>query len=902
MRKRIAVLVGQVDETTQNRFLKGFMKQAYTHDYDVCVFSLHQKYQETWLRDIGDSNIFELVNYDLFDAVLILLDTILTKDLKDPLQRSVKERFKGPVLVVDQESDIFESVMMDHYTPVRKLVDHLIDVHGYKDIAFLGGKKGHIHSVQRLNAFMDSMNAHHLPIREEWIYHGNYWYDSAESFIDELLKDREHMPRAIACANDIMAIGAGARLTENGVKVPEEVALVGYDSIEEGRHSPKPLTSAEIPAGECGEYCLLYLDAAILGKETPKFEPKAPIFVGGSCGCHHEIEMVPKKLRSVWRTQNSSRSMFSEFNHMLEDMLSQNTLEGFWENVRNYVYQIKPFAHFDIFMNDGFMNPENNIGEKALRKGYTDKVYHVLSCDGQQEEGEGDIFFDHCLDVKDLIPALHEERDYPTTYIFNPIYSDDRCFGYAVLNYATEMRVYDESYRVWMRDVMQGMESFYRQQYLQALIERVKADQIRDSVTGLYNYQGFLKRSSEILLSEEAEEIPVVVIAVDVKNLKSINELHGREYGDKVIRALARFIRDEVREDEVCARMSNDEFLLALRDTEEVLRGQEIISNLEKKMTEFRATEEFDAGLDIHTADLFDEIQNSRDLEALVNRTVSVKNHKKIMLRQVGKTDMGEVMDEIKRNQLVDKILTQNLLTYYYQPIVNAEDGSIYAYEALMRCEAEKISPLQIIQSAHYLNRLHDVERATLLNVTADVEKHLEDFGEAKVFINSLPGQEMTKGDSDTFARRVINSSGRFVIEFTEESELDDLQLNNFKEKYKELGCDIAIDDYGAGYSNVNNLLRYLPNYVKIDRQLITEIHEQPQKQHFVRNIIEYAHNNGVKALAEGVETKEELRECIRMGIDLIQGYYTGKPARNPISRIEETIENEIRRFRMSAY
>ena len=85
-----------------------------------------------------------------------------------------------------------------------------------------------------------------------------------------------------------------------------------------------------------------------------------------------------------------------------------------------------------------------------------------------------------------------------------------------------------------------------------------------------------------------------------------------------------------------------------------------------------------------------------------------------------------------------------------------------------------------------------------------------------------------------------------------------------------------------------------MPDYVKIDRSLISDIDKNPQKQHFVKDIIKFAHDNDFMALAEGVETSEEMREVIYMGVDLIQGYYTARPAQEPLQYIDEEIRNEI--------
>ena len=136
-RKTVGVLLAQLDETTPSLFMEGFVEKMFAYQYDVLVFSMYQKYQETPLREQGDSNIFELVNFDLLDAVVVMLDTLQTEGLADRIQEKIRDSFSGPVLIIDKESDYFETLMIDHYTPIVKLIDHLIEVHHYKNIVFL---------------------------------------------------------------------------------------------------------------------------------------------------------------------------------------------------------------------------------------------------------------------------------------------------------------------------------------------------------------------------------------------------------------------------------------------------------------------------------------------------------------------------------------------------------------------------------------------------------------------------------------------------------------------------------------------------------------------------------------------------------------------------------------------
>jgi EAL domain-containing protein (putative c-di-GMP-specific phosphodiesterase class I)/DNA-binding LacI/PurR family transcriptional regulator len=254
--------------------------------------------------------------------------------------------------------------------------------------------------------------------------------------------------------------------------------------------------------------------------------------------------------------------------------------------------------------------------------------------------------------------------------------------------------------------------------------------------------------------------------------------------------------------------------------------------------------------------------------------------------------------DEEKADyELVTRILDGNLFKYKFQPIVNTTDGSVFSYEALMRSDAERgLPPLTIIRYADMQHRLVDIERATFMNVLEIVEKKRDKLGSARIFINSIPGVMLEKDDLAKIEDYLEALSDTVVVELTEEAEMGDEELERLKRILTRHDIKIAVDDYGTGYSNVSNLLRYMPDFVKIDRALISEIQIRPQKQHFVKEIISFCHDNGIRALAEGVETAEELRMAIMLGADLIQGFYTAKPTWD-FGGISENIKREIEEY-----
>lgn len=252
--------------------------------------------------------------------------------------------------------------------------------------------------------------------------------------------------------------------------------------------------------------------------------------------------------------------------------------------------------------------------------------------------------------------------------------------------------------------------------------------------------------------------------------------------------------------------------------------------------------------------------------------------------------------DSILEEKMVASVIKNNSFLYAFQPIVSAKTGEVYAYEALMRAQVDgsNISPASILSFASKNGKLYDIEKATLFNVLEKYDSFTEGFGDRKVFINSIPGFQLNDADYENFKTRFSKHFDKILIEITEMTDLTDSELDILLERSSRDGFGLAIDDYGTGYSNTASLLKYLPNCVKLDRLLISNINEDNKKQHFVKGMVEFAHANGFMALAEGVETSAELRTVIDMGIDLIQGYYTARPSFEVKSEIPSEIRDEI--------
>ncbi|SHM79139.1 EAL domain-containing protein [Ruminococcus flavefaciens] len=741
-RKKLALFVGQADEEYQSRFISGFLKKALAADYDVCIFSMYLKYQDTQERELGESNIFSLMNPSKFDGVIILKDSIQSEGAAETLENRLKETFDRPIVVIEKESDLFPSICTDGYSAVSELIDHLITTHGCRDISFVSGKKWHKHSKERLKAYRDAMKSAGLEVSEDRIFYGDFWYQSGEIYAEKLLAENAPLPDAVACANDQMAIGLCKVFSAHGIRVPEDIAVVGYDSTYEGRTSPCSLTSSVIPAYEFGEYAFDFLMKKMQDKTPDSFKLKPQMLIGESCGCHNETMPQYQIRRSEWGTDISEEGFDSIFNNMDENLITQSSLIEYISTVYSYAYQLKGISEFHLCIESKWRNI--GLGVRVPHNGYRDMIHAIRYYSSHKNNMAG---LEETFSAKEMLPDLYNERPSPAAYFFTPVYFENECFGYAAVRCTEPCNSYNDIYRRWITAVCRGFEILKRNVALKHMQEQL--ERMRNNKFAVYSYA-----------------------------YGSLDEKEKKEY------------------------------------------------------------------------------------------------------------------------DLVSDILNENLLDYYFQPIVNTIDGRIYGYEALMRSKTNPyVSPLSIIKFATMQERLEDVERATFINVLRIINEKRDLLKNVKVFINSIPGIRINKDDLPLIKDYLDRNSAEIVIELTEEAELSDNDLTRLQDFYNEYNIGFAVDDYGTGYSNVTNLLRYMPDYVKIDRSLISEIQNQPKKQHFVSEIIDFCHDNNILALAEGVETSEELRTVIHLGADLIQGYYTARPSAEIIPHIDEKLMNEIRQF-----
>lgn len=424
--------------------------------------------------------------------------------------------------------------------------------------------------------------------------------------------------------------------------------------------------------------------------------------------------------------------------------------------------------------------------------------------------------------------------------------------------------------------------------------KQLKSEDIWDNMTGLYNYRGFLDEMDTFRVAVQRDNHQICLVAVDVDRLNSINMAYGYNEGNLVISTLARVLKSCLRGRDFIGHVGSDEFVIAIECPED---GDDdvtfFINKIQESMDNAYELSEKDYSVKLNVGKAFVEDDGEAPSEKFVNTVLYVKQEDKDNRR---KNDVGEREQDYndQDEKLIMDILDNNRLRYAYQPIVSAKDGSIVAYEALMRSDTDvMVSPLKILKYAERNKRSYEVERYSFFNVLAQIDA-MELPDNVRIFINSIPGFLLNDTDYNLLKHLYGHLMKRMVVEITEQREIEDEALVTLNTRRDKEGFNLAMDDYGSGYSNTNSILRYMPQIVKLDRLLITGIDRNMKKQFFVNSLISFARENDMLILAEGVETESELKTVIRLGVDMIQGYITARPNLEIVPKIAEDIKKII--------
>jgi len=220
-----------------------------------------------------------------------------------------------------------------------------------------------------------------------------------------------------------------------------------------------------------------------------------------------------------------------------------------------------------------------------------------------------------------------------------------------------------------------------------------------------------------------------------------------------------------------------------------------------------------------------------------------------------------------------------NTLSVVFQPIIDVQSGDVYGYEALMRTREPSLpTPEELLSAAERLDGVLRLGQRVREQVAACFPRMPKSHN-AAIFIN-LHARELLDASLYDSKSPLMPYASRIVLEVTERNTIG--TIHDVKARTSVLrfhGYRLAIDDLGAGYAGLTSFVTLEPEIVKLDMSLIRGIHESPIKQRLVSSVTDLCNKMDIRVVAEGVETREEMDSIRRLGCDLAQGFFLGRPS-----------------------
>ncbi|MDJ0838600.1 MAG: EAL domain-containing protein [Acidobacteriota bacterium] len=441
------------------------------------------------------------------------------------------------------------------------------------------------------------------------------------------------------------------------------------------------------------------------------------------------------------------------------------------------------------------------------------------------------------------------------------------------------------------RDLQETNECLKRAQTdleKQALAQ-IEYEKTHDVLTGLANRTLLNKDLTLAAATAQLKGTMAAVLVIGIDRFRKVNQSVGTEQGDRILQELSRKLASSVKENDTVARIDGDRFAVVLPDIDREESAVKVANRLLALIGEPLPAGNLKIHLDASVGiSVFP--QDTEDVSVLLKNAETAMFNAK--LSGGGRYRCyTQSMDESSERRLtlengIREALQGGEFQLYYQPQVALEDNRVIGVEALIRWrkpDGGLISPGEFIPLAEETGLIVPLGKWVIETACRDTRRWQEMGLPPLVTAVNLSARQFEQKDLVDYMGTVLEKTGlnpgNLELEITESVVMDDVRTTiKILAQLKEMGLQLAIDDFGTGYSSLSYLKQFAVDKLKIDRSFVINAHEDAEDEAIARAVINLGHSLGLKVIAEGVETDEQLEFLRRHGCDEVQGYYFGKP------------------------
>jgi len=412
-----------------------------------------------------------------------------------------------------------------------------------------------------------------------------------------------------------------------------------------------------------------------------------------------------------------------------------------------------------------------------------------------------------------------------------------------------------------------------------------------DPLTSLPNRVLLLERLQQALDRAQRHRKRVAVLFLDLDHFKVVNDSLGHGVGDRLLISIADRLKTVVRPGDTIARFGGDEFVVLCEDLETKADAVAVADRVNNVISGPFTVDDAEVFVGVSIGIAFPDDPAAepgtliRDADAAMYRA-----------KEKGRA-RWEIFDNAMRASAVDRLDIENALRraqerrelrVFYQPMISLATGAIEGVEALIRWEHPErglLLPGEFIHVAEETGLIVPMGAWVLEQACRQVMRwhaSMSELGPLRLSVN-LSGRQLGHPNLVSDVRAIITDThinpSQVELEITESVLMDDVEMSeDTLGQLKRLGVKLVVDDFGTGYSSLSYLRRFPVDVLKVDRSFVDGLGSDPSDSAIVTAIVTLAHTLGLSAIAEGVETVEQLDELRRLGCDMGQGFLMARP------------------------
>ena len=527
-------------------------------------FGVNMVYFHSIGHVVGDRNnnyakneptLLEMIDINQFDGIIFDGEGYHASDDLANSIIALLRRAKCPVVSISTHVDGFINIEFEDASGIRLMIEHFLDVHHFTKIGFMSGPSFHDDAKLRLAEFRAVMRERGLPEDGMGVFEGDFWFEKGGEAADYFLSLPER-PEAIVCANDYMAMSLCSALRSRGLKVPDDIAVSGFDGTLDGQEFYPKLTTATRERSDIAKKSLQLIVDIVNGKEPDpdlRIYPRA--IIEQSCGC---MDMNFRSLPEMSKMFAENHSM--SYNVRLsESALLRLSLADSIDAIANVLETSNSnFGDFKSFFLVSYTDNAGRVSYDSDFGGRSNKFNAVIKIDKDNTH----TIPEKGLDSTCLIPQCSDKS--PQFYYVCSMHSSSRLFGYTIVS-MRGVEVFNEFYNLWIMNLSMMLGNLLKNSRINKLIGSLKELSTKDDLTGMLNRRGFDLLTKEMMRSFENEHT-VCTMVIDMDGLKRINDAYGHHEGDIAIKAAADIITRCCECGEISARTGGDEFFIFAPD------------------------------------------------------------------------------------------------------------------------------------------------------------------------------------------------------------------------------------------------------------------------------------------------------------------------------------------------